>query len=275
FSIFALDDLSLVHSPRSKILKLIKDENPDILCLEEYYWDTQDNAEPYTGILQQSGYPFVAFATEYEMAKGNITSHALPGEKINVGQAIFSKYPLKNTIDYDLYADHYKMLKTDVVIDSNNVFSLNVVHLTSVGFGRKEMGYISDIKKTGVDAENNSRSKSLLKKLVNAAANRSLLANKIDSLRREMDYPQVICGDFNDMPGSYVYAKVKGPLKDAFVKKGTGLGRTYRLISPTLRIDYILYDDNALKIEGYRKPDVDLSDHYPVMANFSIKTTKK
>jgi endonuclease/exonuclease/phosphatase (EEP) superfamily protein YafD len=162
-----------------------------------------------------------------------------------------------------------------VVIDSSNIFNLNVVHLTSVGFGRKELDYISKVKEKGVDAQDENQSKSLLKKLRDASASRAKLANNIDSLKREMDYPLIICGDFNDVPGSYVYTKVKGKLYDAFVGKGSGLGRTYRNIAPTLRIDYIFYDKNALKIEGYNRPKVDLSDHYPVIANFSLRKSEK
>ena len=90
-----------------------------------------------------------------------------------------------------------------------------------------------------------------------------------------MDYPQIICGDFNDVPGSYVYNTVKGKLGDAFTSKGTGLGRTYRHIFPTLRIDYILYDKDALSVKGYERPNVDLSDHYPVIANFSLRDIAK
>jgi endonuclease/exonuclease/phosphatase (EEP) superfamily protein YafD len=73
------------------------------------------------------------------------------------------------------------------------------------------------------------------------------------------------------MPGSYVYQEVKGGLKDAFVSKGLGLGRTYRKIFPTLRIDYILYNPDLLICKGYISPDVSLSDHNPVIATFSVK----
>lgn len=272
---FDLGEWTKDKASKAKILKLIKDENPDILCLQEFYWDAKEESEPYTAILQQSGYPFVAFSIENGMRKSYITSDASSGDVIYTGHAIFSKYPLRNEKHYPLSERIYNMLSVEVVIDSSHIFNLNVVHLTSVGFGRQEMKYISDVKSKGVDAQNEDQSKSLLKKLRNASAHRAELANKIDSLKREMDYPQIICGDFNDVPGSYVYHKVKGKLSDAFVVKGTGLGRTYRQIFPTLRIDYILYNSDALTIEGYKRPNVGLSDHYPVIANFSLKESEK
>jgi endonuclease/exonuclease/phosphatase family metal-dependent hydrolase len=273
--LFDLGEWTKDKASKARILKLIKEENPDILCLQEFYWDAKESAEPYTEILQQLGYPFVEFCEENIMRKNHITSNASNNDIINVGHAVFSKYPLRNTVTYSLFKQTYKMLSVEVVIDSSNIFNLNVVHLTSVGFGRKELDYISKVKEKGVDAQDENQSKSLLKKLRDASASRAKLANNIDSLKREMDYPLIICGDFNDVPGSYVYTKVKGKLYDAFVGKGSGLGRTYRNIAPTLRIDYIFYDKNALKIEGYNRPKVDLSDHYPVIANFSLRKSEK
>ena len=81
----------------------------------------------------------------------------------------------------------------------------------------------------------------------------------------------ILCGDFNDLPGSYTYNTMKRGLKDAFAEKGRGLGRTYNLFSPTLRIDYIFYDPKMLDIIGFRSPKTRLSDHNPVIANFEIR----
>lgn len=268
---FDLGEWTKDKASKAKILKLIEDENPDILCLEEFYWNADDPLEPYTDILQKSGYPYVSFAVEYPTKKNYITSNANKNEVINIGHAIFSKYPLRNEKQYDIFESNKKMLYVEVVIDSSNIFALNVVHLTSVGFGRKELSYISKVKQKGVDAQDESQSKSLLKKLRDASSQRAILANNIDSIKKTIEYPIIICGDFNDVPGSYVYNKIKGNLADAFVKKGAGLGRTYRNISPTLRIDYIFYDEDALEIEGFDRPSVKLSDHFPVIANFSLK----
>jgi endonuclease/exonuclease/phosphatase (EEP) superfamily protein YafD len=60
-------------------------------------------------------------------------------------------------------------------------------------------------------------------------------------------------------------------LHDAFADKGVGLGRSYNLFSPTLRIDYILYNPKALSIVGFRSPRTTLSDHNPVIANFRLQ----
>ena len=259
------------ETAKAKIIKLINDEDPDVLCLEEFFWDTKQNGMPYTDIIRSLGYPYVAFSKQYTMPKRRLTIHTDKGAKIDVGNAIFSKFPLKNIQSYELGIPHYNMLSTDAQIDSSHTISLNVVHLTSVHFGSKEMEYISEVKDQGIDKQNTNQSKSLLKKLRYAFAQRAILANNIDSLKRFMDNPIVICGDFNDVPSSYVYEKVKGNLSDPFTQKGIGLGRSYRNIFPTLRIDYILYDNSALKVIGYGRRIEPLSDHFPVMANFVFK----
>ena len=95
-------------------------------------------------------------------------------------------------------------------------------------------------------------------------------ADKAAAIIAKSPHPVLICGDFNDLPGSYTYTQFRGDLKDAFVEKGWGFGRTYNLISPTLRIDYIFYDPAVLRIKSYSSPRTELSDHNPVIVNFEI-----
>jgi endonuclease/exonuclease/phosphatase (EEP) superfamily protein YafD len=64
---------------------------------------------------------------------------------------------------------------------------------------------------------------------------------------------------------------MKGKLCDAFAQKGFGLGKTYNLLSPTLRIDYIFYDDSLFEIAGFHSPHTKLSDHNPVIATFRVR----
>ncbi|HEV2831490.1 MAG TPA: endonuclease/exonuclease/phosphatase family protein, partial [Hanamia sp.] len=80
---------------------------------------------------------------------------------------------------------------------------------------------------------------------------------------KESPYPSLICGDFNDVPNSSTYFKIKDNYQDAFLKKGSFIGRTFRFISPTLRIDYILAD-KRFKVKQFQTIHVPYSDHYPV-----------
>ena len=88
----------------------------------------------------------------------------------------------------------------------------------------------------------------------------------------ESPYPAIICGDFNDIPNSSTYFNVKGNLQDPFLKKGFWTGRTTRtsfgIISPTLRIDYILAS-RSFTAKQFQIIHVPYSDHYPVETDLS------
>ena len=91
-----------------------------------------------------------------------------------------------------------------------------------------------------------------------------------DLVRQHLDsskYPEIICGDFNDVPNSYTYFTIKGERQDAFVRKGFGLGRTFIFISPTLRIDYML-PSREFEVLQYKKVKLPYSDHFPLVSDF-------
>ena len=79
----------------------------------------------------------------------------------------------------------------------------------------------------------------------------------------------IICGDFNNTAYSYVYKKIRGNLQDAFVESGNGFGRTFKFKFFPVRIDFILADDN-FDVNDFKTFDVELSDHYPVMAKVKL-----
>ncbi|MCW5870567.1 MAG: endonuclease/exonuclease/phosphatase family protein [Candidatus Eremiobacteraeota bacterium] len=80
-------------------------------------------------------------------------------------------------------------------------------------------------------------------------------------------YPVILCGDFNDVPSSYVYRKVLGPLQDGFRTAGRGLSFTYQGPLPGLRIDYI-FCSSELEFTGYRSVNAgNFFDHRWVVAD--------
>ena len=85
-------------------------------------------------------------------------------------------------------------------------------------------------------------------------------------------YPVIVCGDFNDVPNSYAYSTIGKGLKNAFAEKGTGIGRTFVSISPTLRIDNI-FVDKRFTVEQYVRIKRNLSDHYAISADLFFNKT--
>lgn len=258
------------ETSKAKIIQFIEEEQPDILVLQEYYWDEKRTSQPYTETLQQLGYPYVALGAESKMPKKRMNITAQKDEMIHVGLAIFSKFPIAEEKVYDLN-NRYKLLYTQVKIDDDHIIDLATVHLTSTGIRSDDINYIDEIKNTQLSSIEKSASKKIVKSLMISSAERALLVNKVDSIINLFNHPTLLCGDFNDIPSSYTYRTLTKNLRDAFVSKGAGLGRTYDKIFSTLRIDYILYDPQYFKAEGFYIQKIGLSDHYPISANFSLK----
>ncbi len=112
-------------------------------------------------------------------------------------------------------------------------------------------------------------SKSIIRKLKQGYTLRGYQA---DLVREHLDaspYPEIVCGDFNDVPNSYTYFRIKGDRKDAFIRSSSGLGRTFARLSPTLRIDYIIAD-KAFEIVQCKRVRLPYSDHYPIVADVRL-----
>ncbi|NBV30468.1 MAG: hypothetical protein EBR98_02805 [Chitinophagaceae bacterium] len=106
----------------------------------------------------------------------------------------------------------------------------------------------------------------IVAKLKRGIVIRSMQADIIDQVRNNSPYPVVLTGDLNDVPNSYTYFKVRGSFKDAFLEKGYGIGRTFRSLSPTLRIDYI-FTDPRFSVVQFKREKKDYSDHYMIVAD--------
>jgi endonuclease/exonuclease/phosphatase family metal-dependent hydrolase len=140
-------------------------------------------------------------------------------------------------------------------------------HLQSNQFEYKDYDVLHKISK--VDDSVYSASRSVVKKLRSAYRNRE---DQADMVRIQLDnspLPEIITGDFNDVPNSYAYFRIRGDRQDAFAKKGWGIGRTFSHISPTLRIDYIMAD-KQFKVLRYERKILNCSDHYPLVADLQL-----
>lgn len=135
---------------------------------------------------------------------------------------------------------------------------------------------------TSEDSEDISRGKilsdgdNMMSIVDRVAENTTIRLDHVDSLRQVISatpYRHIVCGDFNDTPGSYVYEQMTDRLEDIFTDKGRGFGYTYRPMWGWLRIDYVLYSRGFEPMNYDANSDVELSDHLPVAAQF--KVTKK
>jgi len=144
-------------------------------------------------------------------------------------------------------------------------------HLQSLQFTRHDYERIEKIK--SVEDSLLANSKGILSKLKKGITYRSLQADIVHEVMGNSPHPYLICADLNDVPNSYTYFTVRGDLQDAFLKKGTGVGRSFTSLSPTLRIDYILAN-KELEVLQFKRITRKHSDHFMLVSDLVIKSGK-
>ena len=248
---------------RAKMMDFIAGQHPDVLCLEEFYYSQlpPDSCSiPY--IQRRLQFPYYCFSRDYVHKEG----------KYGGGVIIFSRWPIIDTMlmrysRTDGFRATESLIAADIQAgkDTIRVFA---THLQSVLFRSKDFHDLSIIR--NVDDSILMASKSIAKKLGYAFLRRAEQAEQVRAQLDKSPHPGIICGDFNDVPNSYTYAKIRDGWQDAFLKKGFGIGRTYMYISPTLRIDYILTSPAFSVLQCRTFFSLQLSDHNPVVADVKL-----
>ncbi|MER3470194.1 MAG: endonuclease/exonuclease/phosphatase [Chitinophagaceae bacterium] len=244
---------------RLKMMDLIKEQNADVLCLQEFFHSTDSIYYPNLDYIRKNlNYPYYYFSWDED------------GYKQWVGQVIFSRYPLVDTgmIRYQKPSMPEALIHADIVFN-NDTIRFYTTHLQSVRFKPKDFERLDKIKKAEDSFINNS--KNIFIKLKRGFQNRSLQATRAREILNQSHHSFIFTGDFNDVPNSYAYFTIKdNQLQDAFLQKGFGIGRTFTGISPTLRIDYI-FTTKDFTILQFNRAVKNLSDHYMLVADVQLK----
>ena len=246
-------------STRSAIFGLFKSESPDILCLQEYYSGAGKHADFADSICQRVGFKY----RYVELI--NKKNNGLP-----YGLAIFSKYPIVRTLKIEYPNSKVNFCQSvDLSIGKDTIRLFNL-HLESIKFGKEDYNFVSELTNTPSGNEPIKKgSWAILSKMKSAYIKRAVQIETVAKFVRNSPYPVLFCGDFNDTPVSYSYRQINNELQDAFVDAGTGLGQTHTHILPLLRIDYIFHS-KSLNAVDYKTTEKDYSDHFPVVARFTL-----
>ncbi len=213
---------------------LIKKENPDVLCLQEYH--------PHANVALTQ-YPY-----KYEK---------LEGKKTKYGQAIFCKFPIVNSGSINFPNTANNAIFVDVVKSSDTVRIYNI-HLQSLGID------------TAVESLNKEDSERLFKRISSTFSLQQDQTELFLKHKTESPYKTVVCGDFNNTAYSYVYRKIKDDLNDTFEAAGSGFGKTYDFRLFPTRIDFILAD-RSFKVNDFKTFNEKFSDHYPILSKLSLE----
>lgn len=253
---------------RNQVYSLFARERPEILCVQEYFWDGSGKLDfPTTDTImsilhldnkKRNAFLFFPVNNKYK--------------DYHYGMAIFSRYRILGG-DSVFVSDSSSnsAIYVDVKYKADTLRIYNV-HLASMHMDADDYAIGREFAIRGIDDPNlDKKARILSKKVGKAFLERQ---NQAEVLRAHIDscrYPVIICGDFNDSPVSYAYHKVGHGFKDAFRASGGGQGQTYCGDAfPSYRIDYILHDERY-KSYGYTTYDsLKVSDHYPIWTNISL-----
>ncbi len=244
---------------RNEIGALVNKLDPDIVCLQEFNNSTYTNNPNANNIGLFTGKcPYYFFSRDFGNRNG----------KYAAGTILFSKFPILDSgkIKYQ-DASGESLIYADI-LKGEDTIRIFTTHLQSFELNQNDYADLEKIKDQ--DPEALKASENIYSKMKTAYSRRGRQA---DIVRRTTDTctrPSVICGDFNDVPNSYTYFRIKGNRQDAFLASSFGVGRTYNALAPTLRIDYIL-PDKQFNILQFDLVDEGLSDHHLLVSDISLK----
>ena len=237
------------------ILKL----NPTIVCLQEFNHSYSSVSHPYEtgnniGLFSES-LPYYYFSKDYKTANGYAS-----------GSIIFSKFPIIDSGRLK-FPKGESALFIDVV-NGQDTFRIYTTHLQSFKFKKYDYDNIEKVESN--DSMALAASKNVFYKMRPAFTKRAFQVNLLKEWLTQSPFPNVVTGDFNDVPNSYAYFSIRGDRQDAFLKKSFGIGRTFISLAPTLRIDYILPDKN-FEVKQFDLQDEGLSDHNMLISDLKLK----
>jgi endonuclease/exonuclease/phosphatase family metal-dependent hydrolase len=240
--LFRLNTQTKTEETLPDVAAFVREEAPAIVCLQEVaIYDTNRIKQAF------GDYPYVHFQSRRMF-----------------GNALFSTVTLSR----------YPMVRKDVIIFPN---SGNVCIFTDIDIGGQTVRiYNNHLESTRLDLalsfarmrqeeKRNEEIKQVSTRLRDAFIKRAEQVDTVAAHIARSPYPVLVCGDFNDLPMSYTYRRMKGDRHDTFIDAGSGIPSTFRSGIPAFRIDYIFCDASFKTIRSYI-PQVTYSDHYPVVA---------
>jgi endonuclease/exonuclease/phosphatase family metal-dependent hydrolase len=218
-----------------QISKLVKENKPDILCLQDF--TDNENAS-----FSQFPYSYVK----------------LNGDKLKYGQAIYSNYKIINEGEIEFPDSFNNAIFVDVLKEKDTI-RVYSIHLQSVKIS-------ADINEKIDEA----KSKFILKRLSLAFGKQQQQSEIIREHFENCPYSKIICGDLNNSAFSYVYSNIKGDMKDSFVEAGTGFGKSYNYKYYPARIDYIFVEKD-IEVKQFTAIDTFVqSDHFPQITRLKV-----
>ena len=225
------------------ILSHMKKHKVDVLCLQEYNDVSGDklNSDSY-----KEYFPYMSVG-RHDMV-------------------VYSRYPITGSKTMEFDQTNNSAMWADIDVKGKTVRVFNV-HLETTGFNRT-LHNAAKLQLQGAKVSDSRIVNAVYGNYMLGMIGRAGQANIVANEQRMSDEPCIVCGDFNDVPYSYVYNTMLGNLVDGFRECGHGFMYTFRG-SKKVRIDYIFHDEQ-FKGLTYYKQELTYSDHYPVFMKLEL-----
>jgi len=264
FGLYDTELQKLRQEKKNRIIRFISEEQPDITCFQEYFYDKSgklnfNTTDTLLSILnlKDKNYHFEYFTANRE--------------ELYYGLATFSKNKIIGKGIVEMPDSSVIAIYIDFK-QKNDTIRVYNCHLASIHFEYEDYEIGKQLKINSVnDPKWQKKAKILYTKLALAF---DIRAKQVKILKQHLNnctHSIIVCGDLNDSPASFTYNKIAGNLKDSFRESGKGMGKTYLgEIFPNYRIDYILHD-KMYKSYGHTVcSQITISDHYPVYTWISL-----
>lgn len=236
-------------------------QKADIICFQEYPMKGKRHAPFFDHVKDSLHLNFTHFSN-YDPEAKSTSAILLTASKYKI-----FNYGIHYSPDNEIFA-----IYSDILVKKDTLRVFNI-HLQSVKLIQEK-----EILRPGKETlSGDSGLKHLISsfsKLKRAFIERSYQAGILSDAITSSPHKVILAGDFNDTPGSYAYHKIGSSLRDAARAKGRGFQRTYNESYYPLRIDHIMAD-RSLSICSYKRFDIRMSDHYPIMAVVGLGKKKE
>lgn len=273
FGVYQANDDTLKRKQYKKeIMQFFQRECPDILCIQEYFFDK-------SGKLHFNTTQEILHAMDLPNNDRNYRLYIC--STINgphqFGLAVFSRYRIVNSGLVEMPdSSANKAMFVDVRYNGDTLRIYNI-HLQSMSLGKEDYATSQAVLHNDIsDPDFDEKAARLYNKITGAYERRQLQAQTIRAHIDTCEHPVIICGDFNDSPASYSVHKIAHGFKDSFRSSGKGVGATHFGDGlPPYRIDYIFHSNHYNDFGHQVCSELTVSDHRPIYTYISIIDKKQ
>lgn len=239
------------------VIEVVKKENPDILCFQEYNASKNGQHSVHRILTRELGYEYYFAPAE---SKYGVS-----------GSVIYSKKKIiRSGCPFPMKEEYHSFAFADIKAGKEMIRVYNV-HLVSYKIMDEEKNEVGTLTKGQIPDKEISLG--VKDKLIEANKKRSVETREMVELLQQTKQKHLVVGDFNSTPYSYTYREFSKLMTDSFRQAGKGLSGTYNGPLPAFRIDYVFCSE-GIKATSYCVGEYLHSDHKPVMVDFETEKKK-